>query len=374
MRLGWIDPLPQVDVIHPLGLEPNPEAIPAGEIDLDFGLPETIGQPFTAVINSVGDRIQLEETERDVLSDRLLSLSFFKAARQLYSTMQDHEKAANQPLKAVYYDETDIPLHMAGALSIIGHMETKVGAVHVRDAGVLFKRWIARGLNIEDSTSFPGDCSNLIWLDRESFKCVQRKARETIDRLVKQTYTVTTEDAEYTVSMPQLVSQDLSDYRNQINNQVPNADDLRHCVDALRATYRQYRDDDLPDGTARADIFDSLGFRLDDTHFSISAMREGFEEFISTYTTDAKWRIESIFKTGPPPAGSSGYGAQTVSSGTGNSANWKFPLSDADVNIGYLFSPARDFQLNPRLVGYSRRARSAASAAFAQSDAKAFAS
>lgn len=374
MRLGWIDPLPQVDVIHPLGLEPNPEAIPAGEVELDFDLPETISRPFCNTVHSIGDRIMLGEDEKEEVADSLLALAYFKAARQLYSTMLDVEKSANQPLKAVYYDETPIPLHMAGALGIIGHMDTKVGQVLVKDAGVLFKRWVSKGLQLRNPATLRGNPSRLVWTDRESFRTVQRLAREEIASLVKQTYTVLVDGAEITVSMPQLQSQDLDVYFNSINNRVPNADDLRHCVAALQMTYRQFeRDDDIPHNTTRADILDSLRLEDGTIGFPVATLRDLFEDFVATYTTDVKWRIESIFKVGPPPAGSTGYGAQTVESGPGNTARWQFPLSDADVNIGYLFNPSKAFNLHPRLVGYSRRSRETAASQFANQDAKQFA-
>jgi hypothetical protein len=373
MRLGWIDPLPVVDAIHPLGLDPNPEAIPAGEIELDFDLPSTIAEPFASTVTSVGDRIQMSDEDKETVSDAVKSLSFFKAARQLYSTMQDHEKAVNQPLKAVFYDETPVPLHMAGALGIIGHMDTKVGKVLVKDAGVLFKRWIAQGLYIDDPTTYKYSAQHLVWGDRDSLRLVQRLAREKISDLVKQTYTVNgPEGSDLTVSMPQLVDQDLNTYYGQIHNGVPDADRLRECVAALQMTPTQYRDDDsIPHNQNRRDILRALGLHFSPQQYSVSNMREAFEQWCSTYVTDYKWRVESIFKTGPPPAGSTGYGAQTVSA-TGNTARWQFPLSDADVNIGYLFSPMRDFKLYPRMVGYSKRSREAASAEFAHADAKAF--
>lgn len=373
MRLNWIDPLPSVDVIHPLGLEPNPEAIPAGEIDLDFNLPETIATPFADTIQSVGDRIQMSDEDKDICMDRIKSLAFFKAARQLYSTMQDHEKAVNQPLKAVYYDETPIPLHMAGALGIIGHMDTKVGKVLIRNPGVLFKRWIAKGLEIEDDKTFSGDSSRLIWDDAESVQLIQRLAREKIAEIVQQTYQVDPGDGQpYTVSMPQLTDgTDLATYYRWIRNEVPDADDLRHCVTALQMTRRQWKDDTLPNNQPRADLLATLDLEYATGSYEVSAMRDAFEEFIATYVTNVKWRIESIFKVGPPPAGSTGYGAQTVTSGH-NTARWTFPLSDADVNIGYLFSPNKYFNLAPRLVGYSRRDRVSQQAAFANADGKAF--
>lgn len=371
MRLNWIDPLPQVDSIYPLGLDANPEAIPAGEIDLRFDLPGDIAEPFGSTIESVGDRIQLVDDDKEKCKDALLSLSYFKAARQLYSTMRDHEKAQNQPLKAVYYDETPIPLHLAGALGIIGHMDTKVGQVLIRDAGILFKRWIAKGLQINDPKHFKGKPESLIWYDKEGLSLLQRLAREKINNIVKETYTIDVDGQTYTVSMPQLVNQSLDDYLAQVNNNVPQADTLRELIRALQMDVRQWKDDDIPNGGDRDDIHAALGLTPGDGPFAISAMRDAFEEFVADYTTDIKWRVESIFKVGPPPAGTTGYGAQTVSS-NGNTARWQFPLSDADVNIGYLFSPNQYFSLNPRLVGYSRRDKRSAAAGFAQQDGKAF--
>jgi len=372
MRLGWIDPLPQVDVIHPLGLEPNPEAIPAGEIELDFSLPQTIAEPFAQTINSVGDRIQMTDEDKELCMDALRAQCHFKAARQLYSTMLDSEKSTNQPLKSVFYDETPIPAHMGGALGIIGHMDTKVGKVMIRDAGLLFKRWIAQGLHIMRPSHYRKDSGKLIWLTRDDYQSAKRLAREEIDRLVKQSYLLDVGGRTLTVSMPQLTTQRLDDYYSQINNSVPNADELRALVSLLQATYIQWRDDDdIPNNMSRHDILLALGLELADGPYLIPDMRESFEEFTSKYTTDIKWRIESIFKVGPPPAGSTGYGAQTVSS-TGNVARWQMPLSDADVNIGFLFSPVREFKLYPRLVGYSKRSSDSAKAEFASADGKQF--
>lgn len=375
MRLGWIDPLPVVDAIYPLGIEPNVEAIPAGEIDLDFYLPETIGQPFADTVLSVGDRIQLSTSEKDDVSSAISALSFFKGARQLYSTMLDYEKAENQPLKAVYYDETPIPSHMAGALGVIGHMDTKVGKVLVRDAGVLFKRWTAEGLKRahenDENTPYVADSSNLVWDDRDSFKMVQRLARERISHLVKQTYTLDVNGTAHVVSMPQLIDQDLQTYYNQITNQVPDADHIRHLVTGLIATRAQFKQGDLPNNIHRADLLGSLGLVYATGVYEIPQMRESFEEWIALYTTTQRWHVEAFFNVGPPPAGTSGYGAQTVST-EGNTARWQFPLSDADVNIGYLFSPCRGFTLTPKMIGYSRRRGDDARSAFALSDAKKF--
>jgi len=315
MRLGWIDPLPVVDAVYPLGLDPSPESIPAGEIELRFDLPEIIAQPFCDLIESVGDRLELVDDDKERCQNHLRAQSYFKAARQLYSTMRDFEKAVNQPLKAVYYDETPIPLHLAGALGIIGHMDTKVGQVIIKHAGVLFKRWVAKGLQCiyGNSKKYKGDCSKLIWYDRECLEMLKSLARERIAVLVKQTYTLSAEGHSFTVSMPQLADQELDLYYSQINNSVPNADDLRSLVAILGTDLQSWKDDDLPHNQNRDDVHRVLGVVPGDGAYDVSSMRSSFEELTALYTTDIKWRIESIFKTGPPPAGSTGYGAQTVS-------------------------------------------------------------
>lgn len=371
MRLNWIDPLPVVDVITPIGIEPNIDSIPAGEIELDFSLPTSISKPFSEVVHSVGDRLTLDEDQKQEIEDHLHALGYFKAARQLYATMMDHEKAANQPLKAVYYDETPIPVHMAGAIGIIGHMDTKVGTVVVRDAGTLFKRWTVKGLQVAGLLDEKLDARSSIWSDRESYHCVQRLAKERIDVLVKQTYTVQANGHTYTVSMPQLQEQDLQDYFGQINNQVPNADDLRHCVQALQMTQKQWKTGDgIPNNGDRDDICNSLRLQWAEELAPMTMLRELFEDFCATHTVRVRAKLSSLYKVGPPPAGSHGYGAQTVSS-KGNQAHWTMPLSDADVNIGYLFSPNQSFTLNPRLVGYSTRRKEVAASQFAAADGRA---
>lgn len=372
MRLAWIDPLPQVDAIHPLGLEPNVDSIPAGEITLTPSLPSTIAQPFMDTVEATADRLFIDDDQKEEMKQHLHAQSYFKASRQLYSTMQDHEKAANQPLKAIYYDEEPIPLHMAGALGIIGHMDTKVGQVLIRDAGVLFKRWILQGTKIANPDLFHRiNSERAIWDDRDSFRAVQRAAREKIADLVRTPYTLTIDNVDHTVSMPQLQDQDLELYYNQISNVVPNAEDLRLCVSALQATHRQWETgENLPHDNDREDISTALDMDYAGDLAPVRNLRELFEDFTATHVTTVRAKIQSIFKTGPPPAGSNGYGAQTVKSER-NQAHWTMPLSDADVNIGFLFSPNQSFTLNPRLVGYSRRLRETASASFAAADGKA---
>lgn len=304
------------------------------------------------------------------------SLAYFKAARQLYSTMTDYEKSVNQPLKAVFYDQTNIPLHMAGALGMIGHIKTKIGDVQIRDPSLLFKRWIALGLkeSSQDFSDIPklnGHPEKFVWLTRDGHEAAKRKAKERISDIVKQTYEVEKEGTVYTVSMPQLQDQKLDVYYDQINNQVPEADTLRALVAGLETDFKSFKDDTFPHGQTRHDFLAGVDMVEAPDKYSIINLRDNFENWVSEYTTQVRWRVESIFKVGPPPAGDQGFGAQTVSS-SDNTAEWNFPLSDADVNIGFLFSPCKSFSLAPKLIGYSQRKREVAQSRFAYADGKAF--
>jgi len=371
MRLNWIDPLPVVDSITPIGLEPNVDAIPAGEISLDFFLPENIATPFADTVESVADRLTLDDDQKEEITSHLHALGYFKAARQLYSTMLDHEKASAQPLKSVYYDETNIPVHMAGALGIIGHVDTKVGQVMIRDAPVLFKRWTVAGLQKVGNFPELTQPQSLIWSDRASFAAMQRLAREKLDTVVRQTYEFTVSGRTITASMPQYHDQNLDTYFSWIHNVVPDADILRECVRAIQMSYTHWKTGEgIPHDGDRSDICDALGLTHAENLYPEHLLRDLFEDFCVTHTTRVRAKLGSIFKVGPPPAGSQGYGAQIVST-QGNQARWSMPLSDADVNLGFLFSPNQSFTLNPKLVGYSTRKREAVAAAFAASDGRA---
>jgi len=387
MALGWIDPLPIVDTSEALGIEHNAELFPAGEIELNFNLPTHIAQPFSDLVESVGDRIMLDDEAKKQCSDSINALSYFKCSRQLYSTMLDHEKSLNQPLKAVYYDETPIPTHMGGAISIVGHMDTKVGKVVVKNASTLFKRWICKGLQLApdteyDEPSYEGKGSarrhngepepeKLVWPEEDGRKLAHELARQQINNLTDQRYEITVGNRPLTVSMPKLTDQPLDQYYSSINDLVPDKDQIKDLTSVLQMSKDDWKHGTISNGRNITDALAHIELvRAPDKYLS-PQLRVAFEEWMASYTVGTKTRIEAIFNTGPPPAGSTGYAAQTVSS-SGTVARWQFPLSDADVNIGFLFSPMKNFTLAPRIVGYSKRQQDSAAAMFAQLDGKSF--
>lgn len=364
-------------MIHAIGLDPNPEAIPAGEFELKFNLPGDISSPFSSMVEAVGDTLNMSDDEETKTKSSLVALGYFKAARQLYATMLDHEKSLNQPLKAVYYDETPIPVHMGAALGIIGHLETKIGRMIVKNATTLFKRWIVQGLIEGNQDGYPDtiQAERLVWEDPDGLSLVQSKARDLIESLTDQTYNVNlgTEAAPeiITVSMPKLRTQALQDYYNSIHNGVPDADVLRDLVSLLQMSLQQWRNRNIPNGRNLANALGRIQCVRAGQNLSSQNLREDFESWVADYTVATRWRVESLFKTGPPPAGSNGYGAQLVDS-QNNVARWQMPLSDADVSMGFMFSPNKSFTMYPKLIAYSRRSRDSVVSNFAYRDGKPF--
>jgi len=371
MKFSWIDPLPQVDVIYPIGLDPQPASFPAGHVELRFDLPSVIADPFIQQFESVGDRTLLHEEIIKTGKKKMESQAYFKSARQLYSTMLDHEKSQNQPLKAVYYDETAIPSHMSAAIGIIGHMETKVGKVLVKHASTLFKRWIAKGLQIDPDASQIDTVSadTLVWGDSDSRELAYELARKKIEDITNDVYTITVDNVTHHVSMPKLHNHNLDDYYAMISDQVPDATMLRGLVSLLNTSQNQWNNNIIGNGFNFDDVLNHLNLTYAPEEYSVRVMREQFENCMSCYITGVRVHIESLLHVSPPPAGSNGYGAQLVKS-NGIQANWEFPISDADAAMGFMFSPNESFTLTPKIVAYSRRDKNTVMSNFASRDGK----
>lgn len=371
-RLNWVDPLPVVDPAPALGMEPVPADSSAGELDLDFGLPGTIARPFAEVVDTLGDRLNLPDSDKTRVARAVESQSYFKAARQLFSTMLEHEKIACQQLKAVYYDSTPVPAHMAAALSIIGHIDSKLGKVVVRNAPTLFKQWIVKGLQVSQtpgiSTATPAE--SLVWPDADSYSFVQRKARLEIERLTSTTFEVQVGGANITVSPPRLVDQTPEEYYNKLPTQMPNYQVVRDLVALLRMDLDTYRRGTIGiTGHTFATCLSRIGLVPAGNTFSLDRIRTAFEDWVATYLTRSRHHLEAIFRTAPPPAGASGFGAQLVSSER-TAARLAMPLSDSDIAMGFTLSPCREFSFSPSIVAYSRRDRSAMLAQLASADGR----
>jgi len=375
MSLAWIDPIPTSDIkLEKLGIEHNVKDFPSGYIELNNLLPVNIADPFCDTVRAIGDRINMADDDKDLVGNNLISLCFFKCARQLYSTMLPTEKSANQTLKSVFYDDTPIPTHMAGAISMIGHLETKVGPVLIRNASTLFKRWISRGLQLSSpdfgtSNQEEPQFTRLVWPEQDGLDLVHRLARDKIETLTNQRYTLTIGQDDFTVSMPKLTDQTLVQYYHSINNIVPEHEQLRDLTSLLQINLARWKTKTIGNDRNIDDALNHLNLTYAPDHYLANELRDSYEGWTSAYTTLIRARVDAIFKTGPAPTGSHGFAAQTVSS-SDTSAQWQFPLSDSDLALGFTFSPMNSFVLTPKLIGYSKRRADAVASEFALQDGR----
>ena len=97
---------------------------------------------FADTIRSLGRRTFDSPLLADEVADVIVSITHFKASKQLYSTLSDPEKSVLQPLKAVFYDSNTIPDRICGSLSMVGNIDSKLGIIKVKNNCLLFKRWI----------------------------------------------------------------------------------------------------------------------------------------------------------------------------------------------------------------------------------------
>jgi len=375
MGLRWIDPLPVVDP-KPIDLEEIIESTPAGYVELDPELPGHIAKPFCDLVHSVHQRTNLPEEDIEYCTEKLRAQSYFKACRQLYSAMSDSQKSKLQPLKSVFYDSTYIPTHMGAALAMIGNFDSKLGTVEVKHGNVLFKRWMTKGLIIDPDSSINDttvvDPNALIWKDAASKDLVD----EAIDKKLEEyhnsdTFTVSVAGANVTAGVPRIRIHQTS--FNQISPVYPHADEMRALLALrLQSTRAYIAGLPLTGGYQMQDALDALGLEMAPAALSDVNIREEFEDCCATYAVKAKSHIDAVLYVGESPAGNRGFAAQIIGS-EGNQARYTMPVSDADRHIGFMFSPATSFELNPRFVAYARRRRDVMAASFAKKDGKAIA-
>lgn len=82
---------------------------------------------------------------REIAND-VIGQMYFRCARQLYSSMTACDKAGVEVLKNVYYDTRPIPSAFKILILMVDTFDTEFGAVRIRDATILFRRWILAGL------------------------------------------------------------------------------------------------------------------------------------------------------------------------------------------------------------------------------------
>jgi hypothetical protein len=298
----WYDPTPVVDPL-PAVLEQNIETVPSGEIELNLELPSFIADPFAKAATSVLSRTDLDPAQILNVSEKIEAVAYYKACRQLYSTLTDPQKSCLQPLKAVFYDTSKIPNHMSAALSMIGNMDTKLGLVEIRDAPVLFRRWLISGLNIDpDVPAFDGSVlpSSLVFRDSYSKKLIDRLATNRLKILHDKQFTVKIGNDDVNVSQVMPTINDAG--YNSISNIYPDADEMRDLVAITQMTTRDFvKSKAVPHRRVLDDALSHLGLRIVPVGYTDPDLRVAFEEAMESYLTNELIHIQSVFNVGEPP-------------------------------------------------------------------------
>jgi len=376
----WIDPLPHVNPIS-ADLTPIIESLPSGEFDLDFDLPTRIATPFSEAFANVAPRTIGNNEVVAHTSAKILSLGFYKAAKQLYSTMTDPEKGINQPLKIVYYDGTEVPSHMAAALSMIGHLDTKFGKIYLRNASTLFKRWIVHGLYIDPDGGYEPamlmdlPANTLVWRDHDGLALVHRLALEYVEDLRLNTYDINIAGTPLRYSIPTLTGvNDLNDYYGHILPDQPFTEELRDLVSLLGITSQAWLRGELilPHGRDVGQCFARLNLNIAPDSHSQSELRLKFEHVMSSYIVRDSMHVGGLFNLAASPSGNFGYSAQLVNS-DGLRAHTTLPISDSDMAYGYTFNPCGHFKFSPKIVAYSQFSQEQSASAIAHKDFKSIA-
>lgn len=366
----WVDPLPDVPPIDALDMEEIPDSIPAATVELEPTLPQTIAESHCAFVVTAAQNTDLTATQALRVSNKLNAITHYKCARQLYSAMTEPDKSICQPLKAVYYDTAEIPLHLGAAISIIGNFDSKIGRVEVLNAPTLFRRWILQGLCVDPDVSLREEHPlSAVWRDLDGKKMIDRLAIERIND--RATVDFIRNDV-HTSFAPIHRAPDHRTYFDWIPDDHPHSEELRDLTALVMQSKEQWLSNQpLEHGRDSNAAVRRLGLHFSDATDSI--LREHFTSAMHDHIAGTQVHFKILFKLGPAPQGSRGFGAQLVKS-TDNQARYQLPLSDADRAIGFLYSPCANFTINPSFVAYSRRRRTDGTADFAARDGSHFTS
>jgi len=315
------------------------------------------------VFESASKRTFLDEESATSCASALKGQCHFKACKQLFSTLNAEEQSNLQPLKPVFYETTEIPKHMSAALSMIGHFDTKLGKVEVRDAPNLFRRWLLKGLlsfdcdfkdiidnNIKKEITME-DANNMVFRDSYGKMLLDRLATEKLKLYHDDPFTITLNGTAIPCSVPLM---DAKSDINSINTIYPNADNMTKMMKILKMSKKDFASGKDPGDDTWDNLLGPLGLNIAPSYLTDSVLRQLFNECTRTYTTDFGIHISAILEIGAPPSGDSGFSAQTICS-DGNAGTTSLPLSDSDRMMGFTYSPCTGFYINPKFKIYGQR-------------------
>jgi len=261
---------------------------------------------------------------------------------------------------------------------MIGHMDTKLGKIQVKHVPTLYKRWVLLGLEADPDYTLPKDESKdtikqTVWTDHDGKSLVNELALDHIEKITEVNFKIQTADGAIMDVSPPRVPRDPALYQTfyeGLNTVIPHVDKIKDSIALLQQSPADWKANrPLPNNRDKAKALSDIGLRIAPGYFSTQSLRSAFEECMREYTIQDRAHLESLLHVGPPPAGDHGFGAQVVQSHD-VTVSTKLPLADSDLTLGFMFSPAKHFEICPRFIGYSRRRKDEVVANFASQDAK----
>jgi len=365
--LRWAEPSEHPRQIN-FNLSELKSADPAIFIELKSNLPRTISESSENVLEQALMRTNLDHVAVENTVTALRSQTYFKAARQLYSTLHSEEKAKGQPLKAVYYDDAALPSTIASGLSMIGHFDSRLGPADIVHAPVLFRNWIEKGIQADPITNENENDEYYVFNDNESHSFVKSKIRAEFSRRHDEPFNLRVGERVVRVTLPLLGN---GEVRDDIVEDYPDHHELLAMYDVLNCTEQQWANQDIP---INRDAFTTV-YRVLNLVYNIKTpqdQRIQFEDFCMRWRTRYKKHIELVFSMSPAPNTSSGYASQIVSS-TELNGTTPLPLADSDAALGFVYDPCLSVTVNPKFSLYSTRKRETARADYAAQDLTKFA-
>jgi len=359
----------------------------AGEITLKIRLPLTIVDPFQDLVDQVAHRNLYFDPQMIQARTLLTAQAFFKAARQLYATMEPVDMSVLQPLKSVYYDNAEVPEKLAHALGLIGTFDTLIGRFGIKHSATLFLRWIAEGLNISHEMlgiqALVMDCEKLVWPVQDSVDLIVQKAKDQLrEEILGTSAELTLADGTTIFVSPEYIDPSVPDYdpvgyHDRISDTWMNAQRMRNLVMLTTVNRTNLQNGVLSFGTLGNVPVDDLLleidlFRANGNGYDFNNMRDSFANFQVVYQRVAIPKLVTIFKMTAPTTSDNGSDAQLVSANS-YTANARFPVSDSGLAFGYMFDPSQAVDYNGDMQARGQVTRENMTVQYAQSSVLTFA-
>ncbi|KAI7870415.1 hypothetical protein BDF14DRAFT_1774035 [Spinellus fusiger] len=148
LQMWWAPQTQKIETINPV-FKPMFTSEVQGTLILNEVPPIEILCTFSNDFKALVTFTIQNTTISDSTALKLEALCFYKSARQLYHIMTDSEKLDVYRLEPTILDTTEIPSHMAAAISMIGHIDNRIGRVAITDIQLFFKRWLCAGLEVD---------------------------------------------------------------------------------------------------------------------------------------------------------------------------------------------------------------------------------